>query len=137
MKTPPFFLGAAVGFWGRQTGFLGPGPIMALTLEASRLIRGRLEFSDEDLHRIWTLCLVVLVAAVFYAFTSNEGPSEFRGFFHSPNYLTQRTAGMATARTTWSMLRWLPMTFFCFVFAQTYNSREAVPLHVISIIQRH
>src|SRR5689334_4185062 len=98
MKTPPFLLGAALVFWGWQTGFLVPGAIMALSLEASRLIRARLEFSDEDLHRIWILCLVVLFAAVFYAFTSNEGPSEFRGFFHTPNYLTQRTAGMATAR---------------------------------------
>ena len=122
MKTPPFssrsgacLLGLADWLPGARRG------IMALTLEASRLIRARLEFSDEVSASHLDLVFGRTVAAVFYAFTSNEGPSEFRGFFHSPNYLTQRTAGMAMVRTTWSMLRWLPMTFFCFVFAQTYN----------------
>jgi transglutaminase-like putative cysteine protease len=137
MKTPPFLLGSALVFWGWQTGFLIPGVIMGLTLEAARVIHARWEISDDDFSRIWTFCLVVLLATAVYAFTANEGPSDFRGFLHNPSFLTQRNAGLATARTTSSLLRWLPMIFFAFVAAQAYSSRDGIPLHVISMILRH
>jgi hypothetical protein len=111
MKTPPFLLGSVLVFWGWQTGFLIPGVLMGLVLEAARLTHARWEFSEDDFNRIWTFCTLVLVAAAVYAFTSNEGPSDFRGFFRNPNVLTQRGAGLATARTTSSLGRWLPMIF--------------------------
>ena len=137
MKTPPFLIGSALVFWGWQTGFLIPGVLMGLTLEASRMVRARWEFSDEDFRRIWVLCIVAVVAATVYAFNANEGPSEFRDLFHSPGFLAQRSAGFVAARTTTSVLRWLPMIFFCFVLAQAYSSRQALPLHVISTVVRY
>jgi hypothetical protein len=110
---------------------------MALILEGARLTRARWEFSDDDFSRIWTFCSLVLVAAAVYAFTSNEGPSDFRGFFRNPNVLTQRGAGLATARTTASVGRWLPMIFFIFAAAQAYSTRDAIPMRVVSIILRY
>jgi protein-glutamine gamma-glutamyltransferase len=137
MKTPPLLLGTTLVFWGWQTGFLIPGVVMALLLEASRLVRPRWEFSDEDFSRIYLLSFVILVAAGVFAFTANEGPAEFRGFFQNPNFVTQRNTGVVTTRTTMSLCRWLPMIFFSFAFAQIYSSRDGVPLHVISLILSH
>ena len=41
MKPPPFLLGAALLFWGWQTGFLIVGGLMAVALESPRVIRAR------------------------------------------------------------------------------------------------
>lgn len=134
MKTPPFLLGATLVFWGWQTGFLVPGVVMGLALEGTRFVQARWEMSDDDFGRVWLFCLLVLVAAAVYSFSANEGPSEFKGLFHNPNILSQRNAGLAAGRTTASVLRWLPMIFFLFIFAQAYSSKEAMPLHVISVV---
>jgi hypothetical protein len=136
MKTPPFLLGAALAFWGWQTGFLLAGVLMALVLEGGRWVRIRWEFSEQDFTRVWTFCSVLLLAAVVYAFTTNQGPSDFRGFFQHPTPMTQRNAGLATARTTAAVLRWLPMLLFLFIAAQSYNLHEGVPLESISMILR-
>jgi len=136
MKTPPFLLGAAVLFWAWQTGFLLPGILMALVLEGARWVKLRWDFSEQDFTRIWLFCSLLLLASVVYAFTTNQGPSDFRGLFISPTLVAQRNAGLATARTTAAVLRWLPMLLFLFVAAQIYSTREGVPLEVISMILR-
>jgi len=137
MKTPPFLLGATLVFWGWQTGFLVPGVVMGIALEGARFVRARWEMSDDDFARVWLFCFLVLVAASVYSFSANEGPSEFKGLFHNPNLMSQRNAGLAAGRTTSSVLRWLPMVYFLFIFAQAYSSTEAMPLHVISWVLQH
>jgi hypothetical protein len=109
---------------------------MAAIIEGSRAFKARWEFSDDDFTRIWTFCTLVFLAAAVYAFTNNEGPSGFRGFFENPNFVTQRDASNATSRTAASLVRWLPMIFFLFVAAQAYSSREGIPLETISLILR-
>jgi hypothetical protein len=136
MRTPPFLLGAALAFWGWQTGYLVAGLVIAIVLEGPRYLRTRWEFSDEDFTRIWTFCTLVLLAVAVYAFTSNQGPSGFRGFFENPNFFTQRDASNATTRAAASLVRWLPMVFCLFVAAQAYSSREGIPLETISLILR-
>ena len=108
MKTPPFLLGAALLFWGWQTGFLAAGAVMAVLLEGARLVKTRWDFSDDDFSRIWTICTVLFLAAAIYAFTDNGGPAGITGFVQSPNFTTQNRAGAASARTAAAMLRWLP-----------------------------
>lgn len=136
MKTPPLLLGATLVFWGWQTGYLAAGLLIGVILEASRSIKARWEFSDEDFTRIWTFCTLVFLAAAVYAFTSNQGPSGFRNFFDNPNFFTQRNASTATARTAASLVRWLPMVFCLFIAAQAYSSREGIPLETVSLILR-
>jgi hypothetical protein len=136
MKPPPLLLGAAVLFWGWQTGFELAALVMALILEGARWIQLRWDFSDEDFTRIWTFCALLFLASGIYAFTANEGPSQFRGFFENPNLLTERNAGTATARTAAALFRWLPMVFFLFAAAQGYSAREGIPLETISLIMR-
>jgi len=136
MKTPPLLLGAALLFWGWQTGYVGAALAIAAILEGSRVFTARWEFSEEDFTRIWTFCTLVFLAAAVYAFTSNQGPTGFRGFFENPNFFTQRNASAATARTAASLVRWLPMIFCLFMTAQVYSSREGIPLETISMILR-
>ena len=136
MKTPPMLLGAALLFWGWQTGLLVVGAVMGIALEVARWVKARWEFSDEDFRRIWTFCALLLLATAVFAFTSNDGPNDIANFFQNPNFLTQRTAGAATSKAAAAWLRWLPIVFFLFVAAQIYSSREGIPLEVISLILR-
>src|SRR5271157_3696555 len=112
MKPPLFLLGGALLFWGWQAGYPVMGMLMAVILEGARRLNPRWEFSGQDFNRIWTFCSLLLLTAAVYAFTANEGPADFRGLLTNPGYLTQRHAGMASARTAASVIRWLPMIFF-------------------------
>ena len=134
MKTPPFVLGATLLFWGWQTGFLIPGAIMGAILEASRYLKLRWELADDDFRRIWTFCALLFLAAAVYAFADNGGPAGFGRLFEGPNIASERDAGSASARTAAALIRWLPMLFFLFVFAQVFSARQEIPLQTISLI---
>ena len=136
MKPPPLLLGAALLFWGWQSGLFLAGALLAVLAESARFITARWEFSDEDFSRVWTFCWVLFLAAAVYAFTSNEGPSSFGNFFADPNAATQRGAGTAGAHTAAAVFRWLPMIFFPFLALQLFNTREFIPLAAISLILR-
>jgi len=133
-KPPPFLLGAGLLFWGWQTGLIIPAAVMAVVLEAARWKKTSWDFANEDFARIWIFCTVLLLAAAVFAFTSNEGPAEFRGLFQDPNLATERGATNATSRTAATLFRWLPMVFFLFVGAQHYSTRQGIPLETISLI---
>lgn len=135
-KPPPLLLGAALVFWGWQSGFAPVGVVLAVILEAPRWIKARWDFTNEDFQRIWTFCTLLLLAALVYSFTANDGPADFRGMFQNPSYQNQRNAGASSARTAASVIRWLPMLFFLFVGAQAYSSKNAIPLETISLILR-
>ena len=136
MKPPPFLLGAALLFWGWQTGLLLPGALMGFALEGARWLKARWEFSDQDFSRIWIFCSLLLLVSSVFAFSQNRGVAEFSEFFQNPSLVTQRNVGTASARTAAAMFRWLPMIFFLFVGAQVYSGREGIPLEAISLILR-
>jgi hypothetical protein len=136
MRTPPFLLGAALLFWGWQTGLLWVGALMALVLESARFVKERWEFSDDDFSRIWTMCTLLFLAAAVYAFTDNGGPARFSRFLQNPTPSTQTSAGIASARTAAAVFRWLPMFFFLFVAAQAYSPRQEIPWTTLSPILR-
>jgi hypothetical protein len=136
MKTAPLLLGVALLFWGWQTGFFLVGLLLAVAVESARFVKARWEFSDQDFSRTWSFCTLLFLAAAVYAFTANEGPASFGGFFQRPNLFTERNAGTASARTAASLIRWLPMIFFPLLAAQAFSARGAVPLTSISLIAR-
>jgi hypothetical protein len=137
MNTPPFVLGVTVLFWGWQTGFLIPGAIMGALLESSRFVKARWDISDDDFKRIWSFCALLFLAAAVYAFADSGGPEGVGNLFRGTSVGSQREAGLATARTAASLIRWVPMIFFLFMCAQVFSSRQEIPLHTISLILRY
>lgn len=137
MKPPPLLLGATLLFWGWQAGLPWAGAVMGGLVEMSLLLKARWDFSDDDFGRIWSLCSLLLLATVLFAFTNNDGLSAFGNFMEEANASTSRRATVTTARTASNILRWLPMVFFPFLLAQTFSTRETIPLATIShILQR-
>src|SRR5262249_62214737 len=63
---PPFLLGAALFFWGWQTGLLPFALVLAPLLEGARYTQWRLEMSRRDVHRVADLCAVLLVGMSIY-----------------------------------------------------------------------
>ncbi|HXJ72196.1 MAG TPA: hypothetical protein VNM37_05070, partial [Candidatus Dormibacteraeota bacterium] len=63
---------------------------MAAVIESPRWLKARWDFSDEDFNRIWTFCALLALAATVYAFSMNEGPANFSGFFKHPDLKTER-----------------------------------------------
>lgn len=137
MRPPPFLLGAALLFWGWQSDFLVVGAVLATVVESAGWVKVRWEFMDEEFARIWTFCSVLMLAALVYAFTENQGPANFSNLFQNPSVSAQSSAGTASARTASALFRWMPMLFFPFVAAFVFSPRTTVPVTVFSyILQR-
>ena len=136
MKPPPFLLGATLLFWGWQTDHLIASAIMAAILESARWIKTRWEFTDQDFRRMWVFCALLFMAVAVYAFTSSGGPADFVGFLQDPNPATGHNASAASTRAVAVWLRSLPMVFFLFIAAQTFNAREGIPPETISLLMR-
>ena len=132
MKTPPFLLLATLVFWGWQSGFFLAGALMGLLLESARLIRARWELAAEDFRRVWNFCLLLALALVVFALAANAEGGGLTGLFQASAVNATRSLGLSAT----AFLRWLPMTLFLFIAAQTFNEREAVPLSAISFFAR-
>lgn len=69
MNTPPLFIGAALAFWGWQTGHLVVGVLLGLALEGLRALRLRIDLGVKehstiaDLSTVGFVLLAVLLAA--------------------------------------------------------------------------
>ncbi|KAB2649765.1 MAG: transglutaminase domain-containing protein [Verrucomicrobia bacterium] len=134
MKPPPLLLGVTLLFWGWQSDLLLPGALMTVVLESAHVFKTRWDFSDDDFTKTWSFCSLVLLAAVVYSFTNNDGPSSFTNMFEDLSLSAHRSASTASARTAAQVIRWLPMIFFPFLVAQTFSTRESIPLATISLI---
>lgn len=66
MKTPPLLLGAALLFWGWQTGPLIIAAVMTLILEGSRLVSLRFAFSRADINRFSDLSSIIFGGMFIY-----------------------------------------------------------------------
>lgn len=100
---PPALLGAALLFWGWQTGFLAVGAGMALALEARHLTRWRWDLSRADFNRVSDLSAVLLIVIAVYQIVGNEPARAITGLF-----------------------QWLPLTVFPLIFCQLYSVAGAV-----------
>ncbi|MBN2506824.1 MAG: transglutaminase domain-containing protein [Verrucomicrobia bacterium] len=135
-KAPPLLLGAALLFWGWQSGFLPAGVGMAAVLEGARFVPLRWEWSEKDFRRVWDFCSVLFVLASLYAFTSNEGPAAVAGLLENANPARQRQAVEQATVAALDLFRWLPMIFFVLAAAQAYSHCERIPWRVLSWLWR-
>ena len=72
MITPPLLLGGALLFWGWQTGLWILAAVLALVMEASRLIRMRWDLADADFRRISDGCTILFVLLLIYILMSER-----------------------------------------------------------------
>ena len=103
MSVPALLIGAALLFWGWQTGFWAAAVPLALLLESPRLVSRRWEVSREGFDRVVDLCGWGFVAlAVFLYFTR------------------ERTAASMLA------VAWIPLCYGPLLAVQLYSSRGRV-----------
>lgn len=130
MNTPPFLLGAALLFWGWQTGMMLPAVAMAVVLEAARWIEWRLDFKREDFDRVWDLCAALFLAAAVYCFSARNSTNALMEFFQTGLTLTPgKTDAFAGA---FVFFEWWPLVFFPFAAAQAFAARGTVPASTFS-----
>ncbi len=113
MSTPPLLLGAALLFWGWQTGLLVAGAVAALLCEGARLIWWRWDFSRDDLNRIWTVSTVLFLGAVVYLAGTTEA-----------------------SRAVLTMFQWYPLTVLPLVAAQVYSVAGTIDVSTLSLVLR-
>ncbi len=113
IQTPPLLIGAALLFWGWQTGNWLFAVPMALLLEGSRFIRFRWDFSVTDFNRLSDLCALIVIGIVFYLL------------------LTERSIFII-----FILLQWLPVAFFPLILSQRYSMQGRVDLRAMSLIFR-
>lgn len=113
MKTPPLLLGAALLFWGWQSGLFLFSAIIILALEGSRLFSQRWNFSSSDFKRIWDISIIIFLIVVVYLFASN--PSKY------------------ALLTTF---QWLPLFFFPIIAAQVYSTSDKIGIDTFFLLFR-
>ncbi len=134
MKTPPLLLFATLLFWGWQSNLLWEGAAAGAVLELSRAVKLRWELEDVDFNRIWSLCMLVVLALFAYIFATNDQGGGFNGMTHGPAAVHNATVSSSVAAN--SVFRWLPLICLPFVLAQIYNVRPTVPLTAVSMALR-
>ena len=105
--TPPGLLGAALLFWGWQTGFLTVGSVMAALLEGRHLVRSRWDLSRADFNRVSDLSAVLLVVIAAYQFVGTDA-----------------------AHAVLAILEWLPLAVLPLLTCQVYSTAGAVDLSI-------
>lgn len=108
MNTPPLLLGAAILFWGWQTGFWVTALAVAATIEAHRLVALRWEFTQAQLYRIADFCTVLLLLLALYLYFS----------YGNPRAITQ-------------LFQWSPMVLLPLALAQAYGATPEFDLSVL------
>jgi len=142
MTPPPFLLLATLLFWGWQSdqpgqaNFLMIGGALGVILESARGIKMRWDLADEDFGRIWNFSILLILTLGVYIFSTDEngGLGSLIHVADNVKNVNAATASIANAGTT--TLRWLPMTLFLLIAAQTFSIRGKVTLSVISWVFR-
>ncbi len=113
MKTPRWFIGLALLFWGWQTSLLPWAALMAAALEAAHFTKARWEFADTDLNRVCDLCIVLFLGAGMLLYSTED-----RLVF------------------VFKFAQTLPFCFFPAALAQSYGDRPSIPLSAFNWLLR-
>ena len=124
MNTPPFLIGATLLFWGAQAGWLWLGALAAVVLEAPRLAKTRLQFTQSDLDRIWNLCFMLFFGAMVVAFVTSDGASALNNVANNNSIANRIEALNKGGRSVILVLLWLPLIYLPIAVAQTFSEQE-------------
>lgn len=97
MKTPRFYLGTALVFWGWQVGFLWISLCLALILEWARMAKTRFELHASDFNKFVDISTILLAGTIVLALT------------------------METQKANLILLRGLPLIFFPIIGVQEFS----------------
>lgn len=78
MKTPPFFIGFLLLFWGLESDHLVLSAMAAILMEGSHFIKEKWTLSDDDFIRISDLTSVILLATIALIVLNKQPLSFFR-----------------------------------------------------------
>jgi len=108
MKTPPLLLGAALLFWGWQSGQLPLAAALAAALELSCIIDFRWELAYADFRRIATFCNVLFIGTAVFLASSKGMPHAVIALFV-----------------------WLPVVLLPLTLAQMYSKADVIDLSAL------
>src|SRR5262249_42444599 len=117
---PPLLLGAALLFWGWQTGWIWLGIAAALVLESPRVIGRRWRFAQIDLDRIWNLCVLLFFGSFVVAFTTSDGVGVLTGLLEDRSMAARSETLVKGARSLMLVFEWLPLTLLPMALAQQF-----------------
>ncbi len=129
MNTPPLLLGAALLFWGWQTGHFALGLLAGTILESSRIIRARWSLTPADFNRLWNVC-VVLFLGVGAFLLINEGTLSYNDFFLNAGKRPEAIRQAGRSALVW--FQWFPMIMLPFMLAQAFNDTGKVGMATFS-----
>jgi hypothetical protein len=136
LSTPPLLIAAALLLWGAQTGMLVFGVLMAVGVELSRWIRGRLEFTLVDMNRVWDFCSLLTVLAGLYCVMSSDSINEVAVLFGRLNFNPEPAGVLRISDSAKVFFQWWPILLFPAVMAQAYGPIDRLPTTVYSILVR-
>jgi hypothetical protein len=113
MKIPALLLGAALMFWGWQTGLWILAALMALIFEASRLIRMRWDLAARDFSRISDGCTILVIILLIYILMS------------------ERSATFIVV-----VIQWLPVVLFPLLAAQAFSTSDRIDIRTLFLLRR-
>ncbi len=119
MTTPPGLLGAALLFWGWQSGLVLLGAIIAVIIEGSRVVAVRWDLDRSDFNRVADLCTLVFLAMAAYLIAN-------RGVALPPG----------TSLAILVLFTWLPLAFAPLIVSQAYSVRNEVDLGTLFLLLR-
>ena len=98
MKTPRFFIGASVLFWGWQVQTLWIALCLAVILESARMLKTKFEFMPSDFNKFVDISTVFLAGTIVSALT------------------------IEAQKAIWILLKWLPLVFLPIIAAQEFST---------------
>jgi transglutaminase-like putative cysteine protease len=114
MKTPPLLVGSAILFWGIEVRQLVLAALMALAVEASRLVKQRWDFKETDFKRVSALCTLGLISLTLYRLIT--------GWFN---------------HSAWMIFKWLPVILLPIFLAQIYSSAGRINPKTLFLLRRN
>jgi protein-glutamine gamma-glutamyltransferase len=113
MNTPPGLVGAALLFWGWETGLALVAIPAALVLEGARLVTWRWDFARSDVARAANLGRLILVAAAVYL-----------------------AATRGLARVVLGLIEWSPVAVLPLMICQAYGTGDRIGVRTFFLIFR-
>lgn len=96
-KTPPFFLGAILLFWGWEYQLLAVAVCLCLIVESIHFFKFRFSFEPQDFNKCIDISIVFLAATVVIALS------------------------VESQKAIFILFRWLPVIFFPIIVAQQFS----------------